>query len=156
MPQLVYSLLLALVAVSAQATVSYSELREVGDQVKCQCSSGCSYTVGSCNMLGCHFREPVLKDIQNGLEENKPREEILAAVYTKYGDQTRVEPRREGFGMVGWIMPFAALLLGLSMIPLVIRNWRKRTVVDRCTDTVTKEVYDRYRDSIEEDLKEME
>ncbi len=156
MPRLALSLLLALTAVGVSAAVPYAHLRQVGDRVKCQCSSGCSYTVGSCNMLGCHFRGPVLEDIRLGLEDGKPDEEVLEAVYDKYGSETRVEPRNEGFGMVGWFAPFVSLLAGLSVIFWVIRRWRRTTLTSSRADSVPEEVVDRFRSRIEEDLEQLE
>lgn len=156
MPRLALSLLLALTSVGAYAAVPYAHLRQVGDRVKCQCNSACSYTVGSCNMLGCHFREPVLEEIRLGLEEGKTDDEVLEAVYDKYGSETRVEPQNEGFGMVGWFAPFVSLLAGLSGIFWVIRRWRRTTLASSRADSVQEEVVDRYRSRIEEDLEELE
>ena len=156
MSQLALRLLLALTAVAASATVPYAHLRRVGDRVKCQCNSECSYTVGSCNMLGCHFREPVLEDIRLGLEEGKSDNEVLEAVYEKYGNETRVEPENRGFGRVGWFAPFVSLLAGLSLIFWVIRRWHRTTLARSRADSVSEDVVDRYRSRIEDDLEQLE
>lgn len=148
------SALIAFTAAQAAAAVPYAKLREVGDRVSCQC--GCAYTVGSCNMINCHFSDPVEDEIREGLEAGRPEEEILEAIYAKYGSETRVEPRNEGFGRVGWIAPFAALLAGLAIIPWVVRRWRGRTVARSRGAAVPTEVLDRYRSRIEEDLDELE
>jgi len=151
---LAISLLLALAAVSAQATVPYEKLRQVGDLVTCQC--GCSYTVGSCNMLNCHFRDPILQDIQAGLEAGQSDEDVLEAVYSEYGSETRVEPRNHGFGLVGWIAPFATLLAGLALVPWVIRKWRSSTQARSRGSGVPQEVVERFRSRIEDDLEDLE
>ena len=156
MRYLVTSLLLVLLSTSAHAEVPYAKLRELGDRVTCQCSGGCSYTVGSCNMLNCHFRDPILQDIQAGLEAGQSEDAVLEAVYVKYGNVTRVEPQNEGFGMVGWIAPFASLLVGLAIIPWVVRRWRGAAISRSRSDSVPEEVVDRYRSQIEEDLDELE
>ena len=145
------SLALALAAVPVvHSAVPYAKLREVGERVSCQC--GCSYTVGSCNMLNCHFRDPVLDQIREGLEAGKPAEAVLEEVYARFGSETRVEPKAEGFGMVGWIAPFAAFLFGLAAIPWVLRRWRSSTRATQRGDSVPDEVVDRYRSEIEDDL----
>lgn len=148
------SVLIAFSATQAAAAVPYAKLREVGERVSCQC--GCAYTVGSCNMLNCHFRDPVVGEIREGLEAGRPEAEILEAIYAKYGGETRVEPRNEGFGMVGWIAPFAALLAGLAIIPWVVRRWRSGTVARSRGDAVPAAVVDQYRTRIEEDLDELD
>lgn len=148
------SALIVFCAAQAAAAVPYAKLREVGDRVSCQC--GCAYTVGSCNMLNCHFRDPVEAEILEGLEAGRPEAEILEAVYAKYGSETRVEPRNEGFGRVGWIAPFAVLVAGLAIIPWVVRRWRGRAGARSRAAAVPTEVVDQYRSQIEVDLDELE
>jgi len=36
-------------------------------------------------------------------------------------------PIRGGFDIVAWIVPFAALLLGIGIVVFLIRRWRRRT-----------------------------
>ncbi len=154
MAHLATSLLLALAAVSAQAAVPYEKLRQVGELVTCQCS--CAYTVGSCNMINCHFSVPVLQDIEAALEAGQSDEEVLEAIYAKYGSETRVEPRNDGFGLVGWIAPFATLLAGLALVPWVIRKWRSSTQARSRGSGVPQEVVERFRSRIEDDLEDLE
>lgn len=154
MAHLAISVLFALAAAGAQAKVPYEKLRQVGDLVTCQCS--CAYTVGSCNMLNCHFRDPVLQDIEAGLNAGQSDEEVLEAVYAKYGSETRVQPPDDGFGLVGWIAPFATLLVGLALVPWVIRRWRRSSRGRSRASGVPEEVVERYRSRIEDDLEELE
>ena len=153
MPHLVTSALLA-AAFAANAAVPYAKLREVADHVSCQC--GCSYTVGSCNMLNCHFRDPILNQISDGLEQGRPEAAILEEVYEKYGTETRVQPRDDAFGLLGWIAPFASLLTGLAVVIWLIRRWRASTVARSRASGVPDDVVERYRSQIEEDLEGFE
>ncbi len=148
------SILLLLAGSVASAAVPYAKLRQVAERVSCQC--GCSYTVGSCNMLNCHFRDPILQKISTGLEEGTPEDEVLEAVYEEYGGETRVEPRNEGFGRIGWIAPFASLAFGLAVVIWVMRRWRARTTARSRASEVPDDVMERYRAQIEEDLEELE
>ena len=154
MRHLATSLALAILAANALAAVPYSRLKEVGDRVSCQC--GCAYTVGSCNMLNCHFRDPILREIGEGLENGLPDEAVLEEVYAKYGTETRVEPRREGFGMVGWIAPFAAFAVGLAIIPWVVRRWRSNAESRSRGSSVPDDVVERFSAEIEEGLEELD
>ncbi len=148
------SLLALLLACSAQGAVPYAKLRQVADLVSCQC--GCSYTVGSCNMLNCHFRDPILQQISEGLEAGEPEEAVLEAVYEQYGPETRVQPREDAFGMLGWTAPFALLGVGLAAMVLVVRRWRARTAARSETRQVSDRVLERYRSQIEDDLGKLE
>lgn len=148
------SLLALLLACSAQAAVPYAKLRQVADLVSCQC--GCSYTVGSCNMLNCHFRDPILKQISEGLEAGEQEEALLEAVYEQYGPETRVQPREDAFGMLGWTAPFALLIAGLAAMVLVVRRWRAHTSARSATQRVPDQVLDHYRAQIEDDLGKLD
>ena len=112
--------LMAEVRTKSELTV---QMREIGKELKCQC--GCSYTVADCNMLYCHFRDPVNQDIEEGLKAGLTGPQIVSKLLAKYGEELRTAPKAEGFGAVGWAMPFAALALGLLAAPFVVRHWRK-------------------------------
>lgn len=153
-PSLTAVLALLAVAAAAQADEMYLKVRAVGDHIECTC--GCSSTVSTCNMIGCHVRTPINEDIEAGIVAGQSQEEILTAVYKKYGEEMRVEPRREGFGIVGWAMPFVLLLAGMAGIPFVVRRWRLNARTRVVSEAVPERVVDRYRDEIEQQLKEME
>lgn len=146
--------LLLLASWTVHAAVPYERLRKVGDRVACQCS--CRYTVGSCNMIRCHFRDPVLRQIEAGLEAGQSDDEVLEQIYAEFGSETRVEPRDEGFEVVGWIAPFVALLAGLTAIPWVVRRWSAGSKARSRGDSVPDDVVDRYRAEIEDDLEDFE
>ena len=43
----------------------------------------------------------------------------------KFGSELRTEPLPHGFGLFGWAMPFAALAVGLVIVPFVVRRWKQ-------------------------------
>ena len=128
------------------------QMREIGKQLKCQC--GCSYTVADCNMLYCHFRDPVNQDIEEGLKAGLDAPEIISKLFAKYGEELRSAPKAEGFGAVGWAMPFVALALGLLAAPFVVRRWRKNQDADEEGGAVEidEATIDAFEKEIERDL----
>ena len=60
---------------------------KVGEELKCLC--GCAYTVASCNMINCHFREEVNPQIQEGLEEGLDPTRIVEMLRAKLRDAER-------------------------------------------------------------------
>lgn len=156
MPKRMHSLTAALALLAASAAWAdemYLKVRAIGDHIECNC--GCSSTISTCNMVGCHVRVPINEEIEAGIEAGRSQEDILAAVYEKYGEEMRVAPRSEGFGIVGWAMPFVSLLAGLAIIPFVVRRWR-RNARGQAAQSVPAKVVDRYNKEIERQLKEME
>lgn len=155
---LALALLLAAPGVAQKVTDGdemYLKMREVGEQLRCQC--GCSYTVGSCNMLACHFREQVNPDIREALMAGLAPDVIVEQMIAKFGPELRTEPRPEGFGLLGWTMPFIALLIGMIITPFIVKRWKKR---ERQAEARHKPLDERvvagYEAAIERDLAESE
>ena len=133
----------------------YLKVRAVGEKLKCQCASQCSYTVAGCNMLHCSFREKVNPEIKAGLEAGLQPETIIENLIAKFGSALRTAPQAEGFGLFGWAMPFAALLAGLIIAPVVVLRWRAKHPATATAQT-SGGVLAKYRDQIEREVDELE
>ncbi len=134
----------------------YQQFREVGDQLKCQCESHCSYTVSGCNMTGCSFRAAMTMEINNDLDKGMAAGDIIERLIATYGSELRNSPRAEGFGLFGWAMPFVALAAGLIAAPFVVKRLKARQVVPAVPAPVDPAVLSQYEHQIEEDLKDLD
>lgn len=160
---LISRLACGLATVTAAAEVKTSDpmtlrVKELGRRVMCQCS--CGSTVGDCNMLQCHFGEPVRGEIREGLVAGLSPDEIIEGIVAKYGQVVRTAPRTDGFGAFGWAMPFVAVGFGLAMIPLVVRKWRREQLAAAAAagtiDELDPETLSRLEAEIEHDLAKEE
>ncbi|MCC7497414.1 MAG: cytochrome c-type biogenesis protein CcmH [Bryobacterales bacterium] len=144
-------LLLTLVAACLAQTgtpLANASVRRIGEQLMCQC--GCGATVTSCNMINCHFSDPVRLKILAMVNGGSPDTEIIDSFVKEYGKVILVKPPSEGFNLVAWVMPFAGLAFGLLILWYVIRRFsRPRAAV---APAISAEEYNRYRESIEKDL----
>jgi len=127
-------------------------LRAIGEKLKCQCGTNCAYTVGSCNMLNCHFREEVYGQIRENLNAGANEATILGKLKEKYGTIILAAPPAEGFSVIGWVMPFVALVLGLFAIRFVLLRWRR---APRPLAPAGVQM-DRFRDQIEKEMADLE
>ncbi len=125
-------------------------LRAIGEKLKCQCS--CPYTVGSCNMLHCHSKEEIDEQVKADLNAGLGEDAILNKLKAKYGTIILNAPPAQGFNLVGWIMPFAALLLGLLVIRYFLVRWRK----PRPAPAASGAPVERFHDEIEKELADLE
>jgi len=148
------------VAVAQSVTTGdemFLRMREVGDKLRCQCASQCSYTVASCNMLRCSFRETVNPDIREALQAGLAPDAIVEKMIAKYGAELRTEPLPEGFGLFGWAMPFVALAVGLVIVPFVVLRWKKQQRPAAPEPRpIDEQVLAEYEAAIERDLAESE
>ena len=140
----------------AKGDPKYKRIREVGEQLKCQCEAHCSYTVSGCNMTACSFRAAAAAEISKDIDAGLSTGEIVERMIAKFGSELRNSPRAEGFGLFGWAMPFVALAAGLIAAPFVVKRWKAREAAVAVPAPVDPAVLSQYEQQIEEDLKDLD
>jgi cytochrome c-type biogenesis protein CcmH len=114
-------LLVALLAwLLAPAGAMAVTLDEVAKEVKCPtCSTPLSVSDA-----------PVARDmkeyIRTRIGEGASKEEIIDELEAEFGPTIHATPPKEGFDLMAWVVPIGAVLLGLGLIPVVVRAWRSR------------------------------
>ena len=53
-------------------------------------------------------------------------EQVLAYFVEKYGDWILLSPRKSGFTLLVWVVPFVGLGIGLVLVAVVVRRWSRR------------------------------
>jgi len=114
-----YALLLSFVVLTPPSVV-WGGQREVEERLACQC--GCGLTVHTCNHLQCSFAVPVREDIAKSLAAGKSEDEIVARYVAEYGEKVLSAPTREGFNLLAWWGPYAALVGGAFGLWFAIRR----------------------------------
>jgi cytochrome c-type biogenesis protein CcmH/NrfF len=128
-------------------------VRRLGEQLECQC--GCGSSVTSCNMLECHFSSPARKRLLAMVNAGESDSAILDTFVKEYGPRILLSPPAEGFNLIGWMMPFVAILAGLGFVWLVIHRFRRppAAAVGPEVDSATLA---RYQERIEKDLERLD
>ena len=95
---------------------------------KLSCPCPCTLDVFTCrtSMPTCGFSPRMHRDVIALIEGGYSGDEILGAFEQAYGEQALMAPKREGFNMVGYLAPFAALGTGAAVIATLIRKWGRR------------------------------
>jgi cytochrome c-type biogenesis protein CcmH len=120
----VLALTLGASTIAAFGSSSTTSLQEVSEQLTCQC--GCGLTVANCNHPQCEFSVPVRQQIEGMIGKGMTRIQIVAFFRQKYGEKILSAPTTEGFNLLAWIMPFAAVFAGCFIIVGAISRWRSR------------------------------
>jgi cytochrome c-type biogenesis protein CcmH/NrfF len=129
------------------------EVRATGTKLKCLCGT-CSLTVGTCNMIGCHYASPARERIGQMQAEGKTDEQILEVFVAENGTQALSAPPNEGFNALSWWMPAIATVLGaFAVIGFIRRSRKSETAHPHETDSA---VLDRYKDEIEKDTEKLD
>jgi cytochrome c-type biogenesis protein CcmH len=63
--------------------------------------------------------------IREKLEAGESREQILDYFVARYGERILATPPRRGFALGVWLAPVVALLVGLAIVGVVLRGWRR-------------------------------
>jgi cytochrome c-type biogenesis protein CcmH/NrfF len=74
----------------------------------------------------------------------------------KYGTTVMAAPTATGFNRVAWVMPYLALVLGITTVVLIVRAWRMRPLALPAGGVapLTGAQLERYREQARKDTEE--
>jgi cytochrome c-type biogenesis protein CcmH len=100
-------------------------------EIRCQC--GCTLDVYICRTtdFSCQVSPAMHRDIISLVEGGYSPKEIIDAFVDTYGEKALMAPKREGFNLAGYLVPFAALGAGAVALIVVLRGMQRRTAVAR-------------------------
>jgi cytochrome c-type biogenesis protein CcmH len=96
------------------------EYKKINSSLACQC--GCGLLVSVCTMESC-MCVGVRQEVGEMLDEGYEPEVIKQAMVTTYGEQILAAPPKSGFNLSAYILPFAFLILGGSVLYSIITKW---------------------------------
>jgi cytochrome c-type biogenesis protein CcmH/NrfF len=102
-----------------------SRFNALGHKLMCVC--GCGQILLECNHVGCPDSDREINELRAEVATGLPDTGVFNWFVAKYGPTVLAAPIRGGFDIVAWIVPFAALLLGIGIVIVLIRVWRRRT-----------------------------
>ncbi|MGH7934726.1 MAG: cytochrome c-type biogenesis protein CcmH [Candidatus Binataceae bacterium] len=105
------------------AAVAKTSEHAVAESLTCQC--GCGLTVANCNHPNCEFSVPMRGKIDTMIARGMGRPEIIAFFRKQYGEKILSAPTTQGFNILAWVMPFAAIIAGGGIIAFTVGRWRK-------------------------------
>lgn len=123
----------------------------VGEKLACRCGT-CRNTVATCPMLRCHYTEPMRERIKQMLDSGLSDTDILNKIVKEEGIVALASPPVEGWGIVAWVMPGIAIVIGFLLYSWWVR--RNKQGEPSTVNQVDKDVLDRFRDQIEAELGE--
>lgn len=136
-------LLCAAVALLMGADSPNERFHKLGGKIMCTCGD-CTYMLLECNHVGCPNSDRMIRQLQAltgdtsgtvshpgsvkeaGIAVEKDDERVLEWFRSNWGVTAVVEPKKSGLELWAWIMPPAALGLGLLLVIIVVRKWHQR------------------------------
>lgn len=98
-------------------------------QIKCQC--GCILDIFTCRTtdFSCSISPAMHRDVMGLVAGGYDAPQILAAFQGVYGERVLMSPLKEGFNLVGYVMPFAVLIAAGVVVAGLIRKWGARAAL---------------------------
>jgi cytochrome c-type biogenesis protein CcmH/NrfF len=87
------------------------------------CLCGCSTTLKDCPHAQCGYAIPTRKMIKSWISEGKGYDDIIALMIKERGEVSLAAPTKKGFNLVGYAMPFLALVVAGVGVTFTARRW---------------------------------
>src|SRR5579862_3031002 len=100
---------------------------DLGHRMMCAC--GCNQILLECNHVGCSYSDRMRAELVAAVDRGDNDDLTLQSFVQKYGPTVLAAPTKNGFDRVAWIMPYAALVLGLGLVTFIVRAWRSRPLL---------------------------
>lgn len=120
LPIILFAVFLAAVL---PATTAYADVtsKEVESELICQC--GCNMVVDVCD---CDTANQIRTKIATLISQGQDKNQILASFVSEYGEQMLAAPPKNGFNLVAWVAPFAAVAAGGTGLFFALRAWARK------------------------------
>ena len=97
-------------------------VKEVAGDLVCLCGDCNRESLATCV---CSFATAQRQELAEGLDAGKPRREIIQQFVDEYGPIVLATPPAEGYNLLAWIAPAAALIFGIARVRSVLISWRR-------------------------------
>jgi cytochrome c-type biogenesis protein CcmH len=94
------------------------------------CLCGCKSILKDCPHVKCDYAIPARKNIREALERGKTRDQIIAQFVSERGEVALAAPKGEGFNVLGYVLPFIAILAAGYAVASITRRWAAKGAGD--------------------------
>lgn len=96
-------------------------------RLRCPCPCGLDVFTCRTTDFTCTYSPARHDEVVALFREGKTPEEVVATFVDRYGEEALMAPKPEGFGIVGYLLPGAAILTGASLLGwYILRRSRLR------------------------------
>ena len=128
-------------------------LESIGNKVYCLC--GCVTTLNRCPHLPseCASRAEMEALIRKDIRAGKTEKAILNDFTAAYGVRVLAPPPAHGFDLVVWVLPGIGLMVGLILVVVIVKQWRRRS--PRAEPEDKADIDPKLRAAVEEEMKKL-
>lgn len=133
--------------------VPEDDLREVTDNIICQC--GCGLTVAACELaMPCSVSPRMKYQAALYLANGDTPDEVLDKFADEWGEKVLAAPSKEGFNLTAWWLPVIGLGLGIGAVTWALVSWKGQAApaAEVTTDETDPEMLSRIEDDVQEGM----
>lgn len=123
---------------------------EIYELVMCPLCAGQTIAQSS-NETSSQMRDLVLKKLRQG----ETKEEILQYFESRYGERILATPKKRGFNLILWFLPFVFVALAAIVIYGLIRRWSTR-MPKTATAALDETHFAEYSERLEKELRQFD
>ncbi|HUY13026.1 MAG TPA: cytochrome c-type biogenesis protein CcmH [Terriglobia bacterium] len=140
-------------SMSFGAVAAKPTLESIGNKVYCLC--GCVTTLNRCPHLPseCASRAEMEALIRKDIRAGKTEKAILNDFTAAYGVRVLASPPAHGFDLAVWILPGIGLMMGLILVIVIVKRWRRRSPPAELQDEAG--IDPKLRAAVEEEMKRL-
>lgn len=135
------------ITVFAEYTIHSPEVEEIGNHLSMEGHS-------EHDLVTCTTKQRYYTEITEMLNEGMTEEEILDHYEAMYGEQGFRQPKRSGFSLLAWTVPFFVLVIGAIALYFIIKNRMRPQVETSIVNFADEEKYDAEDDVIRAIIEE--
>ena len=128
--------------------------KRVDGQLMCMCN--CNQILTQCNHVGCTVSAAMIKELDQRVQTAGSDDLLLQSFVQEFGMKVLASPPAQGFNLLAWMIPGIAFALGLWLVVVVIRQWKRRgmQLAPAGGPPISSEAFDRARRQIDEETEE--
>ena len=125
---------------------------EMAQSLVCQC--GCGLTIGNCSHPTCGPRDTMVAQVRYMINQELSGPQITQAFVAQYGEKVLAAPTKQGFNLVAWVTPFAAVVVGAIAIFFFLKAWVLKAAQPAPSPlAATPQEENKYRQRLDEELR---
>ena len=146
---LFFATLIALSGPTLSSSATSAAVKEVAQDLVCLCGDCNRESLATCL---CGFAASLRQELNADLDAGRTRQQIIDQFVEQFGPVVLATPPAQGYNLLAWIAPAAALILGIAMVRSVLLSWRRSPTAtpgidstSNSNDAETTEYEDRLR-----------
>lgn len=125
-------------------------IKSIAEELVCLCGNCSRESLASC--LCTDFAVPEREAIGRALDQGQTRQQVIDGFIARFGTKGYAAPPQEGFNLLAWVAPFAALLFGIGLVRTLLVSWKGRSEQSLPTDNTPVD-RSQYQDRLRRELE---